>query len=140
MKLRVLTATKKGKLLTIADLLSKRGQSDYPPDSIPPDYPCERERLVVIVASLAAKMPNSFELFCKDLGLGRASHVALLVDGTPEQAAKVTEWIQGARGKVFDEVLYMKGGAPFKFLRSVSEEETKAAEAWFDRVIAWINA
>lgn len=139
MKLRVLTATNKGKLLALAEMISKKGQSDYAVDVIPPAYSCERERLVVIVATVGGKMKNSFEIFCKDLNRGRAQHVALLIDGTPENAAPVIEWIKGAGANLYDEVLYMNGGMPFKFMRKASDEEQKTALDWFDKVLEWMN-
>ncbi len=139
MKLRVLTATSKGKLLTIAEMLSKRGGAEYAVDVIPPAYSCDRERLVVIVASVAAKMPNAFAIFCKDLSRARAQHVALLIDGSPENAQTVVDWIKGAGAHVCDEVLYMKGGLPFKFTKSVTEEEKTTATEWFDRILADIS-
>ena len=140
MKLRVLTATKKGKLLQIADILSARGNAEKPADIIPPAYSCDRERLVVLVVSAAAKMPNAFEIFCKDLGKGRAQHVALLIDGKEEHAAQILEWIKGAGANIYEEVLYMNGGLPFKFLRGVTEEEQATATAWFDRALASIQS
>lgn len=139
MKLRVLTATNKGKLHSIAEMLAKKGEAEYAVDVIPPAYSCDRERLVILVVSAAAKMPNAFSIFCKDLGRGRTQHVALLIDGTPENAAPIIEWIKGAGTHVCDEVLYMKGGLPFKFLRGVTEEETATAAAWLERIMADIQ-
>lgn len=139
MKLRVLTATSKGKLLTIAENLSKKGGADYAVDVIPPAYSCDRERLVIIVASVGSKMPNAFQIFCKDLSRSRAQNVALLIDGTPENAAPIVEWIKNAGANVCEEILYMKGGLPFKFLRGVPEEDKAAAEAWLDRIFAEIS-
>ncbi len=139
MKLRVLTATNKGKLLAIADMLSKKGGAEYAVDVIPPAYSCDRERLVIIVVSAAAKMPNAFSIFCKDLSRARSQHVALLIDGTPENAAQIIDWIKGAGTHLCDEVLYMKGGMPFKFMRGVTEEETNIAADWLDRIMADIQ-
>ena len=139
MKLRVLTATNKGKLLEIADILCKKGESTYAVDVIPPAYSCEKERLVILVISAASKMPNSFEIFCKDLSRARTQHVALLVDKKKKKTAPIVEWIRGAGANVLDEILYMKGGLPFKFARSVSDEEKNTALAWFDRVLAEIS-
>ena len=136
MKLRVLTATNKGKLLTIAETLAKKCQAEYAVDVIPPAYSCDRERLVILVVSAKASMPNAFAIFCKDLSRARSQHVALLVDGTPENAAPIIEWIKGAGSHVCEEVLYMNGGLPFKFLRSVTEEENAAATAWLERIMA----
>ncbi len=139
MKLRVLTATNKGKLLSVAELLSKRGGAEYAVDVIPPAYSCDRERLVVLVVSgVGPKMDNAFTIFCKDLSRLRAQHVALLVDGTPEKVAPMIEWIKNAGTHLCDEVLYMNGGLPFKFAKGVTDEEKATAEAWFDRILAEI--
>ena len=139
MKLRVLTATKKGKLLEIANILSTAGNADKPADIIPPAYSCDRERLVVLVVSAASKMPNAFEIFCKDLGRARAQYVALLIDGTPEKTAPILEWLKSAGANVVDEILYMNGGLPFKFLRNVTDEEKETATAWLQRVLTTIT-
>lgn len=140
MKLRVLTATKKGKLLAIADMISKRGMAEYAVDVIPPAYSCDRERLVVLVISATSKMPNAFEIFCKDLSRTRTQNVALLADGTPENVAPIIEWIKGAGANVLDHVLYMNGGLPFKFIRSVTDEEKTTAENWIDEILKTISA
>ena len=139
MKLRVLTATNKGKLHAIADMLAKKGEAEYAVDVIPPAYSCDRERLVILVISAASRMPNAFSIFCKDLSRGRTQHVALLVDGKAENAAPIIEWIKGAGTHVCDEVLYMNGGLPFKFMRGVSDEEAATATAWLERIMANIQ-
>ena len=51
MRMRVLTRTSKGKLLTIADEVTKLISADKATDKIPTAYPCDGERLVVVVAS-----------------------------------------------------------------------------------------
>ena len=136
MKLRVLTATSKGKLLTIAEMLSKEGGADYAVDVIPPAYACDRERLVIVVASVAAKMPNAFSIFCKDLSKSRAQHVALLIDGKAEHAATIVYWIKGAGAHVCDEILYMNGGLPFKFMKKVTDEEMNTVREWVKAIRA----
>lgn len=140
MKLRVLTYTNKGKWLALADLLAEKGGSEYKADSIPPDYPCDKERLAVIIASVGGKFSGDFERFCKDLGRARAQRVALIVDGTPEKAAPMIEWIKSAGANLYEDTLYVSGGAPFKFIKGVTEEEKNTAFAWFDKVLAWLNA
>lgn len=139
MKLRVLTATKKGKLLSLAEIISKKGGAEYAVDVIPPAYPCERERLTVIVVSAAAKMPDSFSFFCKSLSRARSQYVAFVVDGTAENAEQIIAWVKEAGSRVCENVLYVNGGLPFKFLRGVSDEEKKNAEDWIDAVLAEIS-
>ena len=139
MKLRVLTATKKGKLLSLAEIISKKGGAEYAVDVIPPAYPCERERLTVIVVSATSKMPDSFAFFCKSLNRARSQYVAFVVDGTPENAAPIVEWVKEAGSRVCENILYVNGGLPFKFLRGVSDEEKKTAEDWIDATLAEIS-
>ena len=139
MKMRVLTATKKGKLLTLADVVAKKAESTYAVDSIPPAYSCERERLVVIVASASANMPNPFQLFCKDLSRDRAQNVAFIIDGSPENAAKIVEMVKNAGGNVLDDILYISGGLPFKFAKKVTPEELAQGNDWTDRILAEIK-
>ena len=72
MKLRVLTDTNKGKLLSIASTLASN--SDYKADVIPPAYSCDKERIVVL--AISAK-----------------GNISLKKVGA-EDAAKVDEWFQ----------------------------------------------
>ena len=63
MKMRALVVGGKGKLKTIGEMLAKNGT--YAADIIPPAYSCDRERLVVIIATLKSSMPDSFRRFCQ---------------------------------------------------------------------------
>ncbi len=136
MKMRVLTATKKGKLISLAEKVAAKAESSYKVDVIPPAYPCDRERLVVIVASLSANMGDAFNRFCFSLSREYSQNVAFIFDGKPELAEKIIETVKAAGTNVIDEVLYLEGGLPFKFLKKYTpEEETKVLE-WTDRVLA----
>ena len=91
MRMRVLTRTSKGKLITIADQLTKLISADKPTDTIMPAYPCDGERLIIIVASAKSTMPDSFARFVRSLKKSVAANVAFVIDGTPENAAKIVE-------------------------------------------------
>ena len=67
MRMRVLTQTSKGKMLAIADRLTKLIEADKDTDVIMPAYPCDGERLLVIVATAKAEMPDSFQRFMRSL-------------------------------------------------------------------------
>ena len=138
MKMRVLTATNKGKMLAIADALAKK--TDCRIDVIPPAYSCEREKLVIMVVSASASMPNAFDLFCKSLNKQTAYNVAIVSDGTPENTGKIIQMIKDAGGNVLDDVLYIAGGLPLKFLKKVSEEDMAKATEWCDRIVAGVSA
>ena len=140
MKMRVVTATSKGKLLTVAEQIAKIGESSYAVDSIPPAYPMERERLVVIVATLNTNMPSSFSIFCKDMSKDRTANVALVVDGTAEKAkdavAIVREAVASAGAHFCEDILYIQGGLPFKFFKKTTPAEDEAVKAWTEKLLS----
>lgn len=137
MRMRVLTHTGKGKLLAIADQVTKLIDADKATDRIPAAYPCDGERLVVIVATAKAKMPESFGLFVRSLKKSIAANVAFIIDGTPENAAGIVEMAKTNDANVIDDnILYIEGGLPFKFMRKVTDEETKKVEEWVKSIRA----
>ena len=136
MKMRVLTSTKSGKLITLADQVAKKAGSTYKVDSIPPDYSLDRERLLVIVATVGPSLSDAFRRFCSDLTKERSANVALIADGLPENVSKLTEIIKDAGSNFIDDVLTVKDGLPFKFAKKVTPEEVKAVDEWTDRILA----
>lgn len=139
MKMRVLTSTNKGKLLVLADRVAAKAESTYKVDSIPPDYSLDRERLLVIVATVKSSLSDSFRRFCTDLSKERAANVALIADGLPEDVAKLKEIIKEAGTNFIDDVLTITGGLPFKFAKKVTTEEEKAVDEWTDRILATVK-
>lgn len=139
MKLRVLTATNKGKLLSLAKMVADE-YSNYACDVIPPAYPCETERLVVIFLTAASKYSTAFEIFCKNLTKATAQNVAVVVDGDMAKAQPVLDMIKGAGCNFCEEVLTMNGGLPFKFLKKTTEEERKTVLEWVERTIQSFKA
>ena len=131
MRMRVLTQTGKGKLIAIADEVTKLIQADKATDVIMPAYPCDGERLIVIVASAKAAMPDSFCRFMRSLKKSVTANIAFIIDGTPENAAKIVEMAKTNNSNVMeDKILYFDGGLPFKFLKKVSSDEMAIVEAW----------
>ena len=131
MRMRVLTQTNKGKLLTIADKITQLIEADKATDVIMPAYPCDGERLIVIVVTAKATMPDSFCRFMRSLKKTVTANVAFLIDGTPENAAPIIEMAKSQNSNVMeDKILYFDGGLPFKFLKKVSSEEMAIVEAW----------
>ena len=137
MRMRVLTHTSKGKLITIANEVTKLIQADKATDSIPSAYPCDGERLVVIVASAKPKMPENFERFVRSLKKSVTANVAFIIDGTPENAAKIVEMAKTGNSNVIeDNILYVTGGLPFKFAKKVSPEEMNNVRQWVESIRA----
>ncbi len=137
MRTRVLTQTNCGKLLAIADEITKLIEADKATDVIMPAYPCDGERLIVIVASAKNTMPDSFQRFMRSLKRSVTANVAFVIDGTPENAQKIVEMAKTGNSNVIeDNILYIKGGLPFKFLRGVKPEEMDAVKNWVAEIKA----
>ena len=137
MRMRVLTHTNKGKLFTIADQVTKLIDADKPRDTIMPAYPCDGERLIVVVATAKSSMPNDFGRFMRSIKKTTSANIAFIIDGTPENAAKIVEMAKTNDSNVFeDDILYVKGGLPFKFMRGVSSEEMETVKTWVQGILA----
>lgn len=136
MKMRVLYSTNKGKIKTIAQMIT----DDYATekincmDKIPPAYSCDKERLVVMLCSVSKDPDNALILFCKELTKVRAANVAFIIDGSAESAKVLIDAVKGAGANVIDDVLYIKGGIPF--LKGVKDEEKQQVKTWMDKVVA----
>ena len=137
MKMRALVVSRKGKLKTIGEMLAKNGT--YAADVIPPAYSCERERLVVIIASLSSSMPDAFRRFCQELSKDKAQNVALIVDGSETDAKMVANWIKDAGANVIDNILYFPVGLFASFSKTLTPEETSKVNAWYESVLTALN-
>lgn len=137
MRVRVLTATNKGKLIAIAEQVAKLVEADKAVDVIPPAYPCDGERLAVIIATVKPNMPESVKRFTRMLKKSLAANIAFIIDGTPENAQQLIDLAKSNDANVIDNnVLYIEGGLPFKFLKKVTPEETAKVEAWVKEIRA----
>ncbi len=130
-KMRVLYLSGKGKIRSMAEKLAN--DNDIKVDTIPPAYNVEKVRLLVVAISLGSSLPDTARRFFAGLDAARAANVALIVDGTPENAAKLVEIIKEAGANVLDDILYVKGGLPIFSKASASDLET--ASDWCRRVI-----
>ena len=135
MKLRALVYSSKGKLHTLAGDIVAKYASDVANsyDKIPPAYSCNKERLVIIVASVSKSIDTTLERFLKELTKERANNVAFIVDGPAEGAEALKKLVSEAGANVIDDVLYIKGGL-LPFLKSVKPEEKAAAFEWVDKI------
>ncbi len=136
MKMRVLHFTGKGKIKTLAQIITDNYATEKVNcmDSIPPAYSCDKERLVVLLVSVSKDPANALILFCKELTKARAANVAFIVDGPAEGAKILIDAVKDAGSNVIDDVLYIKGGIPF--LKGVKDEEKKVVTDWMDKISA----
>ena len=135
MRMRVLTQTTKGKLLTIADEVTRLIEADKATDVIMPAYPCDGERLIVIVATAKPEMPDSFQRFMRSLKKSVTANIAFIIDGTPENAQKIVEMAKTNDSHVIDDnILFINGGLPFKFAKKVAPEEMQRVTEWVAQI------
>lgn len=132
LKTRVLYFSGKGKMAGYAAALAERfGVKE---DVIPPAYPCDKEKLVILGVSAGKNMPDLFCRFCKELSPARTASVALYVDGSADAAASIVKMITDAGSKVVGDVFYCKGGLSFRFAKKLKPQERSAILAWADQV------
>ena len=137
MRMRVLTLTNKGKLLAIADEVTKLIEADKATDVIPSAYNCDGERLVVIVCTAKANMPESFCRFVRSLKRSVTANVAFIIDGPAENAKNIIDMAKTGNSNVIeDNILYLEGGLPFKFMRKVTPEEMEKVKNWVAEIRA----
>lgn len=139
-KMRVLYFSKKGKMATFANAIAEKyGLESNKVDVIPPAYSCDKERIVILGLTVGDFIPDQLRLFCRELSRERAQNVALYVDGTEANANKIKETLKEAGTNVIDEVCYVKGGLPLKFIAKITDDERTAVLDWADRVAASLS-
>lgn len=134
-KMRVLCGSGKKKVLNLANEIKDHYSLAFNAvDVIPPAYPCDKERIVLLAISAKKDINDTVRLFCKELTKARAQNVALMIDGDETVATKLKDILTEAGTNVADEVLYIDGGFPI-FGTKLKDEEKAAAFAWVDRVM-----
>jgi flavodoxin len=136
MKMRVLFSSNKGKIKTIAQMITDNYATEKINcmDKIPPAYSCDKERLVVMLVSTSKDPENALTLFCKELTKARTANVAFIVDGSAEGAKVLIDAVKEAGSNVVGDALYVKGGLPF--LKGLKDDEKKQVTDWIEKVMA----
>ena len=79
-------------------------------------------------------MPDSFCRFVRSLKRSVTANIAFLIDGTPENAAKIVEMAKTNDSHVIENILYIKGGLPFKFAKKVTDAEMQNVRQWIEKI------
>ena len=97
-KMRVLYDSKKKGMAQFAKVIADKYELSVNATSgkFPPEYPCDKERIVVLGLSAKGELSDDVRRFCSELNKTRASNVALLIDGDQATADKVAEIIKNA--------------------------------------------
>ena len=110
-KMRILHYTGKAKLRNIGDLIkSEYDLAINSVDAIPPAYPCNNERIVILVLSVKDDADDQLRRFLLELTKSRAQNVAIITDGKPAGVDKVRSYLNQAGTNVVGEPLFMSVG------------------------------
>lgn len=131
MKTRVMYSSRKKKLIAYAEAIGQ--ECGCLVNDIPPAYPAQKERLVVIAVSMKGAPSDTVRRFCSELNAQRTQNVALLIDGpkdrTGEAALKTV--LRDSGTNVIDDTYYVKCGL---FSSKLSESERASVVEWIRRI------
>ncbi len=132
-KMRVIYSTSKKKVVTFATAISEAFKCQL--DDVPPGFPCDKEKLVVICMTMKDKPDDKLRRFCGELNKQRALNVALIVDGDVNSAGvkQVRDILTEAGTNVIEDMYTIDGGGIFS--KKISLEERTAIVNWVDGVI-----
>ena len=136
-KLRVLYNSGKKGLAQFANAVMEK--YDLPVNAVsgkfPPEYPCDKERIVILAISAKSEMPDDLRRFCGGLNKTQAQNVALLVDGKQADADKIAEAIRTAGTNLVGVKVITLGG--FLFIGGTLDDSRKAELlGWVDEMVA----
>ena len=135
-KMRVMFSSKKAKMETFATALGEAFKCQV--DAVPPAFPCDKERLVVIGLTGNNEPDDKLRLFCRELNGQKAFNVCLFVDGDKEALAvkKVKELLKDAGTNVVDEVYTVNANGGFLGLnKKITLDERRDIVNWVTKVI-----
>ena len=136
-KMRVVYSSSKPKMATFAGAIGEAFKC--PTDTVPPGFPCDKERLVVLGMTANSDPDDKLRLFCRELNGQRAYNVCIFVDGDKDASSvkKVKEMLKEAGTNVVDDVYTVNGGSGLfaAFQKKISLEERTNIVRWVTSVI-----
>lgn len=132
MKMRVMYSSKNGKVITFAEAISQA--NGCLANDIPPAYPADKERLVILVLSLKDTPSDIVRRFCMELNPTRAQNVAFAIDGPKNGKAEaiLRETLRSAGTNVIEDTYYLpKCGI---FAKKITLEERQAIVNWSRKI------
>ncbi len=133
-KMRVLCYPEKKKLLAIGNMIKAEHQlSINAVDRIPPAYPCDKERIVILATNISKTLPDDYRLFLGRLNKGGAANVAIIAAGDDACVEKTKELLREAGTNVIDNTLKIKMGL---FDSKITDAEKADILAWVEQIRA----
>ncbi len=131
-KMRVLCYPEKKKLLAIGNMIkAEYDLSVNAVDRIPPAYPCDKERIVILATNIKGNLPDDYRLFLGRLNKSGAANVAILAAGDDACVEKTKDLLREAGTNVIDSTLKIKMGL---FDSKVTDAEKADILAWVEQV------
>ena len=136
-KMRVLYNSNKKGMAQFATVI--KNKYELPTNStsgkFPPEYPCDKERIVILGLSAKGELSDEVRRFCSDLNKTRAANVALLIDGDQATADSVAELIKNA-GTNLVGVKVISFGGFLMFGGTLTPELETELVSWVDEMVA----
>lgn len=139
MKMRVLYFSNKGKMSSFAYAIGESQNCGV--DVIPPAFSCDKERLVILGLSLKKEPENAVRLFCRELTKQRSQYVAIFTDAAQDSPALKTikEVLKEAGTTLINDILFVDGGMPLKFIKKITPEEREKAVKWTESIVTKVE-
>ncbi len=136
-KMRVLYDSKKKGMAQLASAI--KAKYDLPINAtsgkFPPEYPCDKERIVILGLTAKGELSDDVRRFCAELNKTRAYNVALLIDGDQATTDKVAEIITNAGTNLVGTKTISLGGF-LMFGGTLSAELEAELLAWVEEMVA----
>ena len=135
-KMRVLYNSKKKGMAQFAKVIADKYELPINATSgkFPPEYPCDKERIVVLAMTAKGELADDVRRFCAELNKTRAYNVALLIDGDQATADKVAEIIKNAGTNLVGVKVINLGGF-LMFGGTLTPELETELVAWVDEMV-----
>ena len=135
-KMRVLHDSKKKGMGQFAKAVATKYELPINATSgkFPPEYPCDKERIVVLGLTAKGELSDELRRFCAELNKTRAHNVALLVDGDQATADKIAEIIKNAGTHLVGLKVISLGGF-LMFGGTLTPELETELVAWVDEMV-----
>ena len=136
-KMRVLYNSKKKGMAQFASAVAAKYELPINATSgkFPPEYPCDKERIVVLAMTAKGELSDEVRRFCAELNKTRAYNVALLIDGDQATADKVADIVKNAGTHLVGVKVISLGGF-LMFGGTLTPELETELVAWVDEMVA----
>ena len=136
-KMRVLYNSKKKGMAQFAQTIAAKYELPINATSgkFPPEYPCDKERIVVLGLTAKGELADDVRRFCAELNKTRAYNVALLIDGDQATAGKVSEIIKNAGTNLVGTKVISFGGF-LMFGGALTPELQEELTKWVEDMVA----